>query len=96
MKVRVSAKARADLLHIYGYLAEHNPTAAESILRDIDAKLRQLSHFPFMGRERPEFARTCAARWFTLNLIFYTVVHDHLVVVRVVDGRMDLDKELQR
>jgi plasmid stabilization system protein ParE len=49
-----------------------------------------------MGRERPEFARTCAARWFTLNLIFYTVVHDHLVVVRVVDGRMDLDKELQR
>lgn len=96
MKVRVSAKARADLLQIYRYLAERNPAVAESVLQDIDAKLRQLSHFPFMGRERPEFAPHLRSALVHTYLIFYTVTNDHLVVVRVVDGRMDVSKELQR
>jgi toxin ParE1/3/4 len=96
MQVRVSGKARADLLQIYRYLAERNPAAAESLLHDIDAKLRQLSHFPFMGRERPEFAPNLRSAVVHTHLIFYVVADDCLMVVRIVDGRMDVSKELQR
>ena len=96
MKVRVSAKARSDLFQIYRYLAERNPAAAEGILQDIDAKMRQLSHFPFMGRERPELAAHLRSALVHTYLIFYSVADDHLVVVRVIDGRTDVSKELQR
>jgi plasmid stabilization system protein ParE len=62
MKVRISGKARAELLDIYAYFAARNPAAAERTLQDINAKLRQLSHFPFMGRE-PNLLQTFEARW---------------------------------
>lgn len=96
MKVRVSGKARAELLNIYRYMAERNPTAAESMLQDIDAKLRQLSHFPFMGRERPEFAPNLRSVLIRTYLVFYIVDKQEIVIMRIVDGRMDLDKEFQR
>ena len=96
MKVRVSGKARADLLQIHSYLAERNPAAAESVLQDINSKLRQLSHFPFMGRERPEFAQNLRSALVRTHLIFYTVTGDQIVIMRVVDGRMDVDKEFRR
>ena len=96
MKVRVSGKARAELLQIYSYLAERNPAAAESVLQEINSKLHQLSHFPFMGRERSEFAPSLRSTLVRTYLIFYTVSDEQIVIMRVVDGRMDVDKEFQR
>jgi plasmid stabilization system protein ParE len=56
MKVFVSDRADADLLNIYQYLAERNPAAAKSAIRDIDRKFANLSRFPFIGRERGSLA----------------------------------------
>ena len=96
MKVRVSGKARAELIEIYRYLAERNPDAAESTLQDINSKFRQLSHFPFLGRERPELATNLRSALVRTYLIFYTVADEQVVIVRVIDGRMDIRKEFQR
>ena len=96
MKVRISRKARIELLDIYAYLAERNPTSAESILQEINSRLRQLSRFPFMGRERSEFAANLRSALVRTYLIYYTVTDDEIVIMRVVDGRMDVDKEFQR
>ena len=96
MKVRISGKARRELLEIYSYLVERNPAAAERALADVNSKLHQLSRFPFMGRERPEFARNLRSVLVGTYLVFYTVANDHIVIMRVVDGRMDVDKEFRR
>jgi plasmid stabilization system protein ParE len=58
MKVLISDKASADLLSIYSYVEQRNPTAA--------------------------------------HLIFYIVEHDSITIVRVLDGRMDIDEEFRR
>jgi toxin ParE1/3/4 len=96
MKVFVSDRADADLLQIYRYLAERNPAAAKSAIRDIDRKFANLSRFPFIGRERGSLApglRSIAA-W--PYVIFYIIGDDRVNIVRVLDGRRDIDAEFQR
>ena len=96
MKVFVSDRADADILHFYQYIAERNPAAAESVIRDIDRKFESLSRFPFIGRERSSLApglRSLAA-W--PYVIFYAIGNDRIIIVRVLDGRRDIDAEFQR
>ncbi|MBI1203106.1 MAG: type II toxin-antitoxin system RelE/ParE family toxin [Rhodopseudomonas sp.] len=95
MKIRISGKARADLVEIYRYLMERNPAAAENSLNDIDARLCQLSLFPFMGRERSELAENLRSALAGTHLIFYSIGDDEIVVIRIIDGRMDIDKEFR-
>jgi len=95
MKVLLSDKARADLLRIYCYIAEGNPTAAETLVRRIDEKFDQIADLPFIGRERsiaPEVRSIIVGNY----LIFYTASVDSITVVRVIDGRMDIDEEFRR
>ncbi len=96
MKVLVSDKARRDLLRIYSYIAERNPTAAEKNFRRIDEKFHQLSELPFIGRERSSIAPGVRSVVVGTHLIFYTVGSDSITIVRVIDGRMDIDEEFRR
>jgi toxin ParE1/3/4 len=96
MKIRISGKARIELMQIYSYLAERNADVAETFLQDINSKLRQLSNFPFMGRERPELAPHLRSVLVRTYLILYRVIDEQIVITRVVDGRMDVDKEVRR
>lgn len=95
MKVLVSDKARRDLLRIFSYIAERNPTAAEKFLRRIDEKFHQLSDLPFIGRERSSIAP--GIRSVIVEPISYSTSYsDSITIVRVIDGRMDIDEEFQR
>lgn len=96
MKVFVSEQADADLLQIVTYLVERNPGAAYSIAREIDRKFENLSRFPFIGRERSSLAPGLRSVVAGMNVIFYVVESDRIVVVRVLDGRRDVDAEFQR
>jgi toxin ParE1/3/4 len=93
MKIQISGKARTDLARIYEYLAARNPSAADRLLADIDAKLIQLSRFPFIGRERSELVPNLRSALVRTVLIFYALSNDRIVVMRVIDGRMDIDEE---
>ena len=96
MKVFISDRADADLLQIFQYLAERNPAAAESLARDIDRKFENLIHFPFIGRERSILANGLRSIVANTHIIFYTVERDRIIIVRVLDGRRDIDAEFQR
>jgi toxin ParE1/3/4 len=96
MKVLLSDKASRDLLRIYSYIAERNPTAAEALVRRIDEKFDQLSDLPFIGRERSSLAPGLRSVVVGTHLIFYTVSSDSITVVRVIDGRVDIDEEFRR
>jgi plasmid stabilization system protein ParE len=68
MKVLVSRKAAGDLLQIYSYLAQRNPSAAEAQAQRIDGKSHEQPRFPFIGRERSSLGPDFAARLSALML----------------------------
>jgi toxin ParE1/3/4 len=96
MKIFVSDQADADLLQIYRYVAERNPAAAEAIIRRIDRTFENLMRFPFIGRDRASLARGIRSIVANNYVVFYAVERDRVTIVRVLDGRRDIDTEFQR
>jgi toxin ParE1/3/4 len=85
-----------DLLQVFSYVSQRNPAAADSLIQAIDEKLEQLSRFPFIGRARPTLVAGLRSVVVRTHLIFYTVERERISIVRVIDGRMDVDEEFQR
>jgi toxin ParE1/3/4 len=96
MLVVISDKARSDLLRVYHYLEERSPNAADAFIRRINTNFDNLTRFPFIGRERSRLARGLRCLVVRLHLVFYTVDADQITIVRVIDGRMDVDEEFYR
>jgi len=96
MQVVLSDKARSDLLRVYRYLEERSPDAADAFIRRIDTNIDNLARFPFIGRERARLAPGLRCLVAGLHLVFYTIGSDQITIVRVIDGRMDVDEEFYR
>ncbi len=96
MKVFISDAAENDLLHIIRYLSDNNTAAAGRLARDINEKFTDLAQFPFIGRERSSLGDGLRSVVAGMHVIFYEVQHERIVIVRVLDGRRDIDAEFQR
>jgi toxin ParE1/3/4 len=96
MKIFISERAKKDLLQIFSYVAERNQFAADNFIKAIDDKFEHLSLFPFIGRERTSLAEGLRSVVVRRHLIFYTAERERIIIVRVIDGRMDVDEEFQR
>ena len=96
MKVLISERANRDLLSIYSYIWQRNPIAADAVLQRIDEKFQQLCELPFIGRERSSLAPRLRSVVVGMHLIFYVVESESITIVRVIDGRMDIDAEFRR
>jgi len=96
MRVLLSDKARADLFGIHQYLEEKSPNAANAFIRRIDANFENLTRFPFIGCERSSLSPGLRCLVVGLYLVFYTIGVGEIIVVRVIDGRMDVAEEFQR
>ncbi len=96
MRLVVSDKARSDLLRIYHYLEERSPNAAVAFARRINTNFDNLVRFPFVGRERSWLAQGIRCLVVGLYLVFYVVGSEDITIVRVIDGRMDVDEEFYR
>jgi toxin ParE1/3/4 len=84
------------LLQIFSFIGARNPLAADNFIEAIDDKFEQLSLFPFIGRERTSLAEGLRGIVVRTHLIFYSVERERTIIVRVIDGRMDVDEEFQR
>ena len=96
MRIVLADKARRDVLQVYSYLAERNPQAAINFIDTVDPKLKTIVHFPFIGRERSSLAVGLRSLVVGRHVIFYLVQSDQILVVRVIDGRRDIDHEFRR
>ncbi len=56
MKVRVSARALADLTAIQAYVSTDNPTAASALVSRLMRRVRALEVFAHLGRPVPEWS----------------------------------------
>jgi toxin ParE1/3/4 len=91
LAIRRTAKARADLLEIWLYLAERGPAVADRVLDAIERLLRLIALQPLMGRERPELSSGIRSFVVMSWVVFYRVRPDAIEVVRVLHGARDLD-----
>jgi toxin ParE1/3/4 len=96
MRVVISDKARADLLRIYQYIEERSPNAADDFVSRINTNFDNLARFPFIGRDRSQLAPGMRCLVVGLHLVFYMADAKQVTVVRVIDGRMDIDEEFYR
>ena len=83
-------------MQIYSYLSDRNPNAADALAQRIDTKFDELNRFPFIGRERSSLGPGVRSTVVGTFVIFYTVGTDAITVVRVIDGRRDIDEEFRR
>ena len=87
-----SREAVSDLAEIWTYYAEAAKSeTADNIVRNIDRVCRLLDDHPLAGRARDELRpgiRSIAAR---PHVVFYRITETATEIVRVLDGRRDLD-----
>lgn len=95
-QVIVSDKADEDLIGIYRFLENRSPSAAANFFQSVDRRLSNLSAFPFIGRDRPDLGPGVRSLIVGNYLIFYKVEHDHIAIIRVIDGRRDIREEFRR
>ncbi|HEY2757070.1 MAG TPA: type II toxin-antitoxin system RelE/ParE family toxin [Pseudolabrys sp.] len=96
MKIVFSEEADSDLLHIFTYLSERNRNAAVALSGLFNTKLESLVHFPFIGRDRSILGRGLRSVAIENYVVFYRVERDRTLIVRVFDGRRDIDAEFER
>jgi len=96
VRVVVSLRARSDILNIYSYIAEHSPAAADRMLVRFSERFDELQEFPFLGPDRSEFRVGLRGILIDGYVAFYIVEVDRIVIVRVLDGRTDIEREMSK
>lgn len=91
LAIRRSRKARTDLTEIWLYIAEHDETAADRVLDEIERVCRLIATRPKMGRERPELRPNIRSFGVMSWVIFYRIADDFIELVRVLHAARDLD-----
>ena len=94
MRVVVSLRARSDILAIHSYLAERSLVAADRLLVRFSQRFDELCQFPFLGPDRSELRASLRGLLMDGYIAFYIVETDRIVIVRVIDGRMNIKREM--
>lgn len=90
-KLAHTSRAERDLTDIWLEIAQHDQRAADRVIDHIRDRCQVLLAFPRGGEACPRFGRDL--RWFPAgnHVIFYRPDEDGIQVVRVLDGRRDLE-----
>ncbi len=92
-KVRLTHRAREDLLDIWIAIATRNSDAvADRVYDRIEHACLLLKDHPQLGPARPEIAEEARALVIERWLALYCLVEDGVQVVRIVDGARDLTR----
>jgi len=65
---------------------------ADKIVRQIAERCHPLENHPFGGRSRDEIRPGLGAIATRLHVIFYRVLEGRAEIIRVLDGRRDIDE----
>lgn len=88
-----SPQAQADLADIWRYYATAAGAAvADKIAREFVDSSKALGRFPHAGRARDDVRPQLRSVVATPFVIFYRIIEDTVQIVRVLDGRRDIDE----
>ena len=96
LEVQLTATADQDLKDIWRGLAEYRLELADQRINQIGQKFEMLSRYPFVGRERDDILPDLRSIAVDRLLILYQINQGNdrqiIEIVRVVDGRRDLNR----
>jgi toxin ParE1/3/4 len=96
MDVIVTKRARAEITDVVAYRAARNISSGRQLLDRFIRRFEELGQFPLMGRSRSDLQPGLRALLVEHYIAFYLVEDEQITVVRVIDGRMDLEEELRK
>jgi len=91
-RARLSRPARTDLVEIWTYVAEDDPTAADRLIDRIWSRCDLLARTPQMGRLRSDLAEGLRSFPVGRYLILYQESRGGIDVARVRSGETDLPR----
>src|SRR5712672_458851 len=92
-KFRKRSQADADLDSIWSYIAADNVKAADGLIDRIGTVFEMLAQNPRAGRARADLVRGLRSFPVGNYIVFYFVRSDGIEVVRVMNGRRDIDAD---
>jgi toxin ParE1/3/4 len=88
-----SPEALDDIDHLWDYYAHVAGRAtADKIVREIAKVVETIDDFPFAGRARDEIRAGLRSLAVTPQIVFYRLKNDRPEIVRVLDGRQDIEE----
>jgi toxin ParE1/3/4 len=94
--IQISPAALQDLRDIWRGFAEYGTlTLADAKTAMLQEKLVMLSQFPESGRRREDLAIGMRSLPATEFVIFYRIADDSVQIVRIVNGRRDIERIFQ-
>ena len=94
MNVDIMPLARDDVDQTLYYIATDDPSAADRLLDGITDKLRQLGSQPYSGMETIVGRRVYRKVYVRPYVIYYRVLRDRVVIMRVLHERMATGRQL--
>lgn len=88
-----SLEALDDIDRLWTYYAgTAGRVTADKLLREIDRVVRTIDDFPLAGRSRDEIRADLRSLAASLQVVFYRLNDDRPEIVRVLDGRQDIEE----
>ena len=87
--------AEADILEIWGYIAEDSVVAADRWVDKLGEKFALWATQPMMGRARDELSPGIRSLAFGRYVVFFEPLPDGIDVVRVLHGSRDIDASFE-
>lgn len=94
MRIVVSDLANDDPETTYDYLSARSPATATTFIAEINRVFADLVLFPKIGRQRSDLRPSLRSQPVGNQIVFYKLVGDDIVVVRILDGRMNIDRDM--
>jgi addiction module RelE/StbE family toxin len=93
VKIRWSKGAKADLLRIFGYIAQDDPAAARRMKERMQAAVRRLREHPAIGRVVPEFGDPDVRERIVPPYRIIYLVRGEITILAIYHGRQLLTDE---
>jgi toxin ParE1/3/4 len=90
---RKSPQAEIDITAIWDFIAADSIKAADGLINRIDRAFDMLADTPLAGRSRDELRPNLRSFPVGNYIIFYVPLPDGVEVVRVMNGRQDIDAD---
>lgn len=92
MKVVITAEAEADLEAIGDYIARDNPARALSYVRELYQLCLDIADMPQASPVVPQYEHNgIRRRVHGRYLIFYRIRADHITILHILNGAMDVE-----
>ena len=89
-KFIIAPTASQDLNKIADYFLTVNVTAGEKLFQLFNQKIKQLTHFPLMGRSYNHIKPSLRGLPLKGYIIFYRVSDEQIEILRIVNGHQNL------